>query len=201
MPTFQKPPTVNEDERAQDIYRLAAEVIYERGFEATSMGEIADAVDLTKGGLYYYIKGKKALLYAIMSFAMELVEDEVVMPALGRPEAGDRLAGLVEGYTRLMLRETPSLWILAHENEGLDAEHLAKIQARKMRFSEVLSDAIGEVLGKRGRRRIDPVVAAHGILGMVHGIDRWYSQSDGNLTDDEVVAQLTGLALRGLTPE
>lgn len=62
MPSFQKPPTVNDDERAQDIYRRAAEIIYEKGFEATSMGDIADSVDLTKGGLYYYIKGKQALL-------------------------------------------------------------------------------------------------------------------------------------------
>ena len=70
MPTYQKPPTVNDDARAVDIYREAARIISEKGFDATSMGDIAETVDLTKGGLYYYIKGKKALLYAIMNFVL-----------------------------------------------------------------------------------------------------------------------------------
>ncbi len=201
MPTFQKPPTVNDDERAQDIYRLAAEVIYEQGFEATSMGDIAEAVDLTKGGLYYYIKGKKAMLYAIMSFALELLEDEVVAPALRQGDAADRLAGLVSGHTRLMLRETPAMWILAHEDEGLDPEHRVKIRARKARYPELVSAAIGELLESQGRTWIDPNLAAHSLLGMVHWIDRWFSQADGQLTDREVVAQLTELTLHGLTAE
>ena len=78
MPTYQKPPTVNDDARAVDIYREAARIISEKGFDATSMGDIAETVDLTKGGLYYYIKGKKALLYAIMNFVLNLLEEEVI---------------------------------------------------------------------------------------------------------------------------
>ena len=40
------------------IYRVAARIFSERGFHATSINEIAEAVDLTKAGLYYYIQGQ-----------------------------------------------------------------------------------------------------------------------------------------------
>jgi len=92
MASFTKPPTHNDDRRAKDIYRRAAVIIRDKGFDATSMGDIADAVDLTKGGLYYYIKGKQALLYAIMSFALERVENEVLEPALSVDDPETRLA-------------------------------------------------------------------------------------------------------------
>ncbi|MEM8995810.1 MAG: helix-turn-helix domain-containing protein, partial [Acidobacteriota bacterium] len=100
MPSFQKPPTVSDDYRAVDIYRKAASIIYEKGFNATSMGDIADAVDLTKGGLYYYIKGKKALLFAIMNFAMDLLESEVLSPARQAADPHRRLARRVAGPSR-----------------------------------------------------------------------------------------------------
>ena len=48
-------------DRADDILRAAAEIICRKGFDATSMSEIARAVDLTKAGLYYYIRGKQDL--------------------------------------------------------------------------------------------------------------------------------------------
>ena len=95
---FQKPPTVSDDYRAQDIYREAAQVIYAKGFDATSMGDIANAVDLTKGGLYYYIKGKKALLFAIMNFAMELMEREVLTPAQAEHNPLQRLTSIIAGH-------------------------------------------------------------------------------------------------------
>ena len=70
-----------DGERAGAIYRTAARMIHEQGFDATSMSQIADAVQLTKPGLYYYVKGKKELLFAIMGFAMDFLESEVVRPA------------------------------------------------------------------------------------------------------------------------
>ena len=127
MRSNQKPPTLGDDERTQTIYRLAAEVIHKQGFDATSMGDIADAVDLTKGGLYYYIKGKQALLFAIMNEALKLLETEVVEPAAKELAPERRLAVLVSGHVRLVLHHTAFMAILATEREALDAEHRGKL--------------------------------------------------------------------------
>ncbi|MEM6454453.1 MAG: TetR/AcrR family transcriptional regulator [Acidobacteriota bacterium] len=138
----EKPPTVSDDHRAVDIYREAARIIHERGFDATSMGDIAEAVDLTKGGLYYYIKGKKALLYAIMDFAMRLIDENVIAPAEAESDPARRLARILSGHARLMVEEVGTMSILAYEEEGLDTAHRARIQERKQAYHTFIRDTV-----------------------------------------------------------
>ncbi len=198
MPTYQKPPTVNDDARAVDIYREAARIISEKGFDATSMGDIAETVDLTKGGLYYYIKGKKALLYAIMNFVLNLLEEDVIAIAREGEDADHRLASLLAGYVRLVIDEPSAMNILVNEEEGLDASYRPKVMERKRAFTDFLRDSIGEVLETQDRTpKLDPSVAAHSVLGMVHGVVLWY-KTESLLGPDDLVDQVTQLALRGL---
>ncbi len=197
---FQKPPTVSDDYRAVDIYRQAASIIFEKGFDATSMGDIADAVDLTKGGLYYYIKGKRALLFAIMDFAMNRLEAEVLDPSRKEEDPEKRLSALLAGHVDLVIEESPAMTILVYEEEGLDEEHRSRIRRRKRAYADFLHDTITAVLQKHGRSAtLDPSVATFSVLGMIHWVVRWY-RSDGRLGRDEVVEQITNLMLHGLVP-
>lgn len=200
MAAFQKPPTVSDDYRAVEIYREAANIIYEKGFDATSMGDIADAVDLTKGGLYYYIKGKKALLYAIMDFAMNRLESEVLEPARKEEDPEERLAILLSGHAELVIEDASAMTILVYEEEGLDDSHRSKVRHRKRTYADFLRDTIIAVLDKNGRTsKIDPAMAASSVLGTVHWIVRWY-QPSGRLSAEEVVQQVTELIMHGLVP-
>lgn len=196
MRSTQKPPTVSDDYRAVDIYRRAADIIHAQGFNATSMGDIADAVDLTKGGLYYYIKGKKALLFAIMDYAMGRLETEVLTRAEGQTQPQTRLATLVSGHLGVVLSDPSALSILVDEEENLGDEHRSKIVERKQRYSMVLRTAIHDA-DDGGDGSIDPSVAAFSILGMIHGVVRWY-QPRGRLSQQDLVAQMTHFVLRGL---
>ncbi|MEM7350709.1 MAG: TetR/AcrR family transcriptional regulator [Acidobacteriota bacterium] len=200
MRPTKKPPTVSDDYRTRTIYRQAAQVISKKGFGATSMGDIANAVDLTKGGLYYYIKGKQALLFAIMNDAMERLETEVMAPAAGEPDAERRLSALVSGHIRLVMRDPSAMTILVTEDEGLDDEHRAKIAARKKDFPRMLRECIEEILAKQHPiPSVDSTVAAYSLLGMIHWVVRWY-KTESRLSEGELVEQLTHLALYGIIP-
>jgi len=112
-----------DDQRAGAIYRTAAQLIRRRGFAATSMAEIAEAVELTKPGLYYHVKGKKELLFAIMSHAMDLLDREVVASATPEEDPEQRLRIIVDRHCRLLMRdEHGALGILIDEVEGLSGE-------------------------------------------------------------------------------
>ncbi len=200
MPTYQKPPTVSDDARAVDIYRIAAGIISEQGFDATSMGDIAEKVDLTKGGLYYYIKGKKALLYAIMNFALNRLDEDVTAVAREVEDPQERLAVLLSGYVQLVIRESSSMDVLVNEDEGLDESYRPKIMERKRAGMDFFRDCIAEVQQAHGLTGIDPTIAAFSLLGMVHGVVLWY-KAEGHSDDEEMVAQITRIALEGLIPK
>ena len=86
---------LGEDDRLLLIYRAAAGVIHAKGYDATSLNDIADAVGITKGGLYHYIDGKQSLLFKIMSYALDMLEAEVVRPAGLLSSAEEQLRSVI----------------------------------------------------------------------------------------------------------
>ena len=191
---------VFDDERAGTIYRTAAKMIYEKGFAATSMNEIAEAVDLTKPGLYYYVKGKKELLFAIMNFAMDRLDEEVIGPAREIEDPGERLRIIVREHGRLLTHETGALAILIDEVRGLSEEQKQKITQRKRAYFDLLRETL-EDLRQEGRlKSIDTTVAAFSLLGMVMWVSRWYDPG-GPLDGDRVVQDLSEFAVAGLVRE
>ena len=69
------------EERIHRIYHEAAAVFLEKGYQATTLQDIAAAVGLTKAGLYHYIRSKERLLFDILTFALDRIETEVLAPA------------------------------------------------------------------------------------------------------------------------
>lgn len=175
-------------------------MIYEKGFEATSMSEIAKAVDLTKAGLYYYVKGKGELLFAIMSFAMDLLDREVIRPAERLRDPEERLRAIVEEHARLLAADEGALVILMDEVGSLSAEHRDLINARKRRYFDFVRGTLDELAAAGKLRAIDTTVAAFSLLGMVMWLARWYSPG-GRLAAREVVRDVTEIALRGVLRE
>lgn len=201
QPTSKPPiaqPALFEDERAGAIYRTAAAMIRRRGFAQTSMAEIADAVELTKPGLYYYVKGKQELLFSIMRYAMDLLDAEVLAKAqpVADPEA--RLRTIVGQHARLLMRdEHGALGILIDEVEGLTGAQKEEIIARKRRYFELVRDTIGALRRQRGLVGIDLTAAAFSVLGMIMWLSRWYAP-DGPVAGDEIAKDITEIALAGV---
>src|SRR6266446_10864512 len=73
--------SASNNERLAGIYRTAAQIILRKGYDATSVNDIANALGMTKAGLYHYIDGKKELLFNIMNFGLDELCEEVVTPA------------------------------------------------------------------------------------------------------------------------
>ena len=57
---FKEPlPALGKGKRANHVYRIAAQIMCQKGYEGTSMNDIAEAAGLTKAGIYHYIRGKE----------------------------------------------------------------------------------------------------------------------------------------------
>jgi len=81
--------------RRAQIFQTAAQIFRDRGFDGTSVGDVARALRITKAGLYHYVSSKEALLCEILSFGLDQVRDEVAEPARKVRDPEARLRVLV----------------------------------------------------------------------------------------------------------
>src|ERR1700734_4402840 len=82
-------------ESLQEILRTAARLFQQRGYDATSMNDVAASLKLSKGGLYHHFQSKDEILFEIMNHAMDITEERVLGPVRGIANPEERLRALV----------------------------------------------------------------------------------------------------------
>lgn len=179
-----------------EIYRSAAEIFVQKGFDATSMKDIATAVDLTKAGLYHYVRSKHELLFAIMQFAMDIVDQQIVKPAGAIADPEERLRFILDRHAGLT-RFVKEISILTDEVVALRKEHRRVVIERKRKYYEFVRATLEELRQQNKLRDLDVTVATLNLLATVLGIARWY-RPDGRLSAGEIAQQTRDLLLHGL---
>lgn len=188
-------------ERYRAILETAARVICLKGYEGTSMQEIAQACDLTKAGLYHHIQSKENLLLAIMDYGMDLFEEQVLSQVSSIPDPVLRLKACMARNIKLVTRGwSKEITIILHEHATLHGPAAAQINVRKKRYVRFLEGSFQEAVDKGLIRPVNPQVAAFSFLGMVLWIYKWFKQ-DGKLTDEEVAEGMVDLLFTGLEPQ
>ncbi|MFY0579638.1 TetR/AcrR family transcriptional regulator [Cystobacter fuscus] len=190
-----------DGERYQAILETAARLICERGYEGTSMQEIAAACHMTKAGLYHHVQNKEQLLSDVMSYGMSAFEQEVLEKVRGLADPVERLREcmrlnihLVTGVTGGCSKE---VIIILHEHNTLTGEARASIDGRKKRYVRFLEDSFAEAMRLGRIRAVQPTVAAFSFLGMILWIYKWF-QPGGRLTATQVADDMVDLLFTGL---
>jgi AcrR family transcriptional regulator len=167
-----------------------------RGFEGTSMDDIAGALKITKPALYYYFKSKQHLLAAIIDYAQdtydaelekivatgtsdeELLRRVLQMQVLGITKAGEA------AFSLLAIEETRQL---------LPADR-RRINRRLQAGVGVLRDTLDRLKACGKLHDIDTTAAAYALAGIVMSIPKWYNPG-GRLSAQELADEITKLAL------
>ena len=87
----------------QDILRTAARLFQQRGYDATSMNDVAAALKLSKGGLYHHFQSKDEMLFHIMNHALDITEERVVKAVRGVQSPEERLRMLIRLHIEVVL--------------------------------------------------------------------------------------------------
>jgi AcrR family transcriptional regulator len=187
-------PAPGPSSRRAEICRTAAQIMLERGYDATSVNDIARALGMTKAGLYHYIRGKEALLFEIISFGLDQVRDEVVRPAQALRDPEERLRQLVARHALIITRAHGAVAHLTDEVRALPPPMRRKINQRMRAYFELVRDTLGELKAAGRLRNVDLTVAAFGIVGTVIWFPRWF-RPGGRLTAEQASTEIASLAL------
>lgn len=186
-----------QDPRRFEICMKAARTFVERGFDATSVNDIAASLGVTKPGLYHYISSKEALFFEIVSLGMDWLDEDVIKPVQGIKDPEERLRQILQRHATLTACNEGWITILLDEMHALPMPQRKKIEQRKRRYVDLVRNTMVELKNAGRLRPLDPMVATLAVLGMIVWLPRWV-RPGGRMTPEQVAAQVSQLALDGL---
>jgi AcrR family transcriptional regulator len=176
----------------------AASLFSARGFNGTSMSDLAAAVGITKSSLYHHFPSKQALLSEIIELTVNRVTPLVREVADLDLPAGERLRRAVRLHTVEAIRDQAAIACFIEEGRYLSpdfmATHLTNRGAYEQLFRGMLQDGIetGEFIER------DVGIAAKAVLGMCNSVVRWFNPG-GDHTPEEIADEFSRIAVQGMT--
>jgi AcrR family transcriptional regulator len=180
------------------VFEVAAEVFHRKGYDNTSMSDVATAAGLTKAGLYHHVSSKESLLYTVLDSGLDLTESYVVKPLDAIADPLERLKTMIELHLRLVLEERNlEVTGLLHECRTLSPGDQSRINRRKKEYVKMSAKLIADVVKKYNITNIDPKLAAFALLGMLNWTYQWY-QPSGSSSRDDIVRNFQQIFLQGI---
>jgi AcrR family transcriptional regulator len=188
--------------RRREIDEVASELFHANGYAATSVRDIARALDIQGASLYAHVASKEDVLWSIVdgaATAFEAKADEAESET-ATADPVERLAALVEAHVDVVTADPERASVFVTEWRHLSGDRRASIARRRdayeARFRAVIED--GTAVG--AFRSTDTALAATFILTALNGIATWY-RPDGRLSADRIADHYVDLALRSLSED
>ena len=185
-----------ETRRAR-MCRTAAQLFRDRGYDATSVSDVARALGMTKAGLYHHFESKEALLFEIIMYGLERVRDEVIIPVRQIRDPEERLRQLIVRHARIATRGQGAVTHLGDEIRALPPAGRRQIEQRMRIYFDLIRDTLVELKEAGRLRDVDPTVATFSLLGMILWLPRWFRQG-GRLDQERVAKEIASVALGGM---
>ncbi|HEY2702301.1 MAG TPA: TetR/AcrR family transcriptional regulator [Candidatus Dormibacteraeota bacterium] len=199
MPATPRPPApvrAGADRRAQ-IAAAAARLFAEHGYAETSMRDIAAAVGMGLGAIYYHIESKEELLARIHEeYVGTIVIELERICAQDRP-AVDALYAAGELMMRHLHTYRDHMVAFFTEQRRIRGERFAEVAARRRDFERLLEGLLRRGVAEGSLRAHDVRLTVLAMLGMFNYGHQWY-RPDGRLTPEQIGRSFIDLVLRGV---
>ncbi|MBC8394561.1 MAG: TetR/AcrR family transcriptional regulator [Deltaproteobacteria bacterium] len=184
-------------EKKEEIFNRSAEIFARKGYEKTTLEEIAAELKMTKGSLYYYFKGKEDILFQSLMRAHALANDVLRKIAdktdLSPPE---KLTLAIKEHIKVLTRRF--VYSTLRQQDLLLPEKWRKaLIEERDRFQEMFNCIIQEGVEDGSFKKVNLKMASFIILGSVNWVARWYSPN-GEFTAEEIGEAFADYLVGGL---
>jgi AcrR family transcriptional regulator len=177
-----------------DILKSAAKAFRRLGYHGATVEEIAAALHMKKGNLYYYFKNKEEILYACHQYSLDRLTQLLDEIDASGDAADLKLRRLIDAFVHTILDELHGTALFL-DLEALSPAHLKAVIGRRDAFDKGVRRVIEQGMAAGVFANGDPKLLAFALFGAVNWIPRWYSpdgpassQTIANLFADFFVA-------------
>jgi AcrR family transcriptional regulator len=181
---------------ADSLLEVAVRVFTERGYDGTSMEDLARAAGITKSSFYYHVSGKEELLRRSLDRALDGLFAVLGEPAALEGPAIDRLEHVVRGSIQVLVDQLPHVTLLLRVRGNTRVERRAL--ERRREFGRAVTKLVSEAV-QEGELRggIDEGLTARLLFGMVNSVVDWYRPDGGSLDAASLADAVVSLTIDG----
>lgn len=180
------------------VILAGARLFNDRGFEQTSLDDIAAALKITKRTIYYYVQSKEDILFGCHQMALEFLAAVMERSADERLPVVERIGVLVRGYCELVSTE-PGASLAMVRGHSLSPERRQALHDGKARVDFQLRALIELGIREGVIRHCDPRLVAAGVFGALNWIPYW-NRTAKPVPHEEIASQYLAMVLNGLLP-
>lgn len=159
--------------KLETLLTAAAKTFAERGYGGTSMRDIAQDSGISLSGIYYYTKGKAALLYDIQARAIDALITSAKAATAGGSSADDQLLRFIESHMAYMRENASFVRVLSHESADGEMDKRALVETKRKEYVQMLRDILSKVMGSSSHSQIPLEFAADMAFAMMSGPNQW----------------------------
>ncbi len=188
-------PRARDTERAREIQRVAADLFFTHGYEATSTRQIAQALGMTSASLYYHYQDKEQILFELVCSTMEQLTAGVHAVLANESQAERRLVGLVAHHVSLHGVRRMEATLGETELRSLTGARRREVQQMRDGYEALVLEVLDH--GARTKRFDVPdlKLTAYCIIAQSTNVGIWYREG-GPLSLGEIAAIYAKVALR-----
>ncbi len=184
-------------QKGEKILKVAARILSTKGYDKTSLQDIANSTKMTKAGLYYYFKSKEDLLYRILDRYMDglLSGIQEIIQAVSEPL--ECLKECIKFQVNIYKNDPYTSKLILHDENCLTGTYFNKIKEKQREYLNYWKDALIRCCKARGIELDYPSVYAHLLVGICNWIYQWYNVK-GAVKPDELAEKIFNLYFYGL---
>ena len=180
------------DRRRAEVVLGAAAVFAERGYDQTSVPELAEALGLAAGSLYHYFGGKEQLLRAICDQLMDPLLDRAEDLLAEPREPAEQLRALVRLWVEHVVTHRDHMLVFQQERHVIERGAAWRgVRASRKAFERLVENTLARAGASAAA---DRRLALSALLGMVNHTAQWY-RPRGRLSAAEIADGYVDLLL------
>ncbi|WP_199431440.1 TetR/AcrR family transcriptional regulator [Qaidamihabitans albus] len=157
----------------ESLLRVAVKLFNERGYDGTSMEDLARKLGITKSAIYHHVPSKQELLRLAVDRALDGLFGVVAEAEAVDGSAVQQLEHLVRGSVEVLVEQLPFVTLLLRVRGNTKVERAAL--ARRREFDRIVADLVARAERDGDiRPDVDPAVTARLLFGMVNSLVEWY---------------------------
>ncbi|HEY4224801.1 MAG TPA: TetR/AcrR family transcriptional regulator [Pseudolysinimonas sp.] len=179
------------------VLAIAVAAFNEHGYEATSMGILAERLGTSRSAIYYHVTSKEDLLRLALDRALDGLEGVLLEPGATVGPADQRLRHVLRRAVEVLVEELPFVTLLLRLRGNTEVERSAL--DRRRRFDHAVTKLIDAARDQGAvRTDVDAGTTTRLLFGMINSIVDWYrpggALSTSQLADDVIAVALSGIS-------